>query len=69
MANLLRLAPARRMTVAVRLAEVVEPLGDLAVLTPEPLSDLAERIRGGRRAEDEEPDGPAFFAHEARRAL
>ena len=42
------------MAVAVRLAEVVEPLGDLAVLTPEPLSDLAERIRGGRRREVEE---------------
>ena len=63
---------------AVRLAEVVEPLGDLAVLTPEPLSALADKIRGGRRTqveqtsrtlnsipalhEDEEPDGPAFFA-------
>ena len=66
------------MTVAVRLAEVVEPPGDLAVLTPEPLSALADRIRGGRLAEveetrrtlcaipalqeDEEPEGPAFFA-------
>lgn len=76
--KLLRVAPARRVTVAVRLAEVVEPLGDLADLTPEPLSDLADRIRGGHRAEveatsrtlrsipalqeDEEPDGPAFFA-------
>ena len=60
-----------------RQAEVVEPLGDLAVLTP-PLSALADRIRDGRRAEvedarrtlkaipalheDEEPDGSAFFA-------
>jgi hypothetical protein len=66
------------MTVAVRLAEVVEPLGDLAVLTPEPLSALADKIKGGRRPEveearrtlnaipalqeDEEPNGPAFFA-------
>lgn len=78
MARLLRLSPARRSTVAVRLAEVVEPLGDLALLTPEPLSALADKIRGGHRSEveeasttlraipalqeEEEPDGPAFFA-------
>jgi hypothetical protein len=64
--------------VALLLAEVVLPLGDLAPLTPAPLSALADRIRGGRRSdveearltlsaipalqEDEEPDGPAFFA-------
>jgi hypothetical protein len=57
---------------------VVEPFGDLAFLTPEPLSALADKIRGGHRTEteeastalraipalqeDEEPDGPAFFA-------
>ena len=66
---------------AVRLAEVVEPLGDIAVLTPEPLTALADRIRSGRRVEveeasrtlnaipalqeEEEPDGPAFFAFSA----
>ena len=77
-ARLLGLARARRATVALLLAEVVEPLGDLALLTPEPLSALADRIRGGRRTDveeasttlraipalqqDEEPNGPAFFA-------
>ena len=76
-ARLTALSPARRVTVATRLAEVVERFSDLAVLTPEPLSDLAGLIRSGRRAEverasntlraipalqeDEEPDGPAFF--------
>ena len=77
-ARLNALGPARRITVAVRLAEVVERFSDLAVLTPEPLSDLSDCIRRGRQAEveqasqtlrsipalqeDEEPDGPAFFA-------
>jgi hypothetical protein len=76
-ARLLGLAPARRATVALLLADVVLSLGDLAPLTPEPLSALAESIRGGRRSDveeasttlraipalqqDEEPDGPEFF--------
>jgi len=77
-AALLGLAPARRATVALLLAEVVLSLGDLAPLTPVPLSALADSIRGGGRSDveeasktlraipalqqDEEPDGPAFFA-------
>jgi hypothetical protein len=53
-ARLVGLAPARRATVALLLAEVVLPLGDLAPLTPEPLSALADSIRGDRRSDVEE---------------
>ncbi|KQX61850.1 hypothetical protein [Angustibacter sp. Root456] len=35
----------RAFAVAIAMAEIVEPLGELASLTPEPLSELAGRIR------------------------